>query len=265
MSKPRVIPSLRAAFTLIELLVVVAIIAILAGMLLPALAKAKGQAHRARCVANHKQLILTFQLYSDDQADRLVLNNPGAQKGTAWVDTTLHGDTPGFYDPTYLTDTKVAAFAHYIKTVPIYKCPAERTVFNHGGKTEEKLRSYSMNSFISSPKDSIYRSFQKMVDIKEPANTFVFIDTEPASICYSPFIVPNTTNAPWFQAPGAMHGKASVISFGDGHTELHKWRRPGSRGILKVDPHPPATDRADVLWLRDRATHDWEPFFWWMQ
>lgn len=69
-------------FTLIELLVVIAVIGILAGMLLPALAKAKEQGHRARCISNLHQVHVGVTLYAEDNNDSVhVLKDTGSTSG----------------------------------------------------------------------------------------------------------------------------------------------------------------------------------------
>ena len=78
----------RRAFTLIELLVVIAIIALLIGILLPALGKARTSAQSVRSLSNIRSNALIIQFYANDHRDEFV--NPFERKGCnnntrAWV------------------------------------------------------------------------------------------------------------------------------------------------------------------------------------
>ncbi|MHC4744312.1 MAG: type II secretion system protein [Planctomycetota bacterium] len=61
----------RGGFTLVELLVVIAIIALLMGILMPVLGKAKERARRVVCMGNVRQFITGIQMYSDGHDDYL--------------------------------------------------------------------------------------------------------------------------------------------------------------------------------------------------
>ena len=111
-------PNHTRAFTLTELLVVISIIAILTALVLPALGKGKAAGRRISCINNQKQLGLAWELYAQDNNEKLV-------DTCAWV-----GNLLVYYDdcirPELMLDPAKSLFAPYIRTLEIYKDPASR-------------------------------------------------------------------------------------------------------------------------------------------
>lgn len=79
----------RTKFTLIELLIVIAIIAILAGMLLPALNKARETARAIQCTSNMKTIGTVSAMYLSENEDVMFPNIDGSG-GSPWYNTDTH-------------------------------------------------------------------------------------------------------------------------------------------------------------------------------
>lgn len=133
MNKPE-----RSAFTLVELLVVVVIIAMLAGLLLPAVVRGRESARRAQCTNNQHELALALQQYENAKGQLPgYIDSFGGVQNLSWVTMVLtelgHPDLwKKWRDPNVPMANKYDPSSNDFARVdlPEAKCPSDSTVGN---------------------------------------------------------------------------------------------------------------------------------------
>jgi len=228
----------RSAFTLLELLAVLVVLALLASILAPALARTKPGNLAAQCLNNQRQLIIAWQMYGHDNNDCMPYNFHGGGTGSGgtgpygwgegWLDWSSASDNTNI---NLLTGSQPSLGA-YVAKASLYKCPAD--VFLSPTQRAlgwtARVRSVSGNIYLGpgnvsqGATDPIYKQqLLKVGDLRFPApsQTWVFLEEHPDSINDPAFFAPHQTS--WIDLPAGYHDDANTVAFADAHVETHKW------------------------------------------
>jgi prepilin-type N-terminal cleavage/methylation domain-containing protein len=230
----------RAAFTLIELLVVVAVIAILAAILLPALTASKEKAQQTYCINNQKQMGLAFFMYMDDHGGNVLPMDNGAVTefgGGYYPCPTLDENWNSFQGVSQaaalsniVSALEAGPLWPYAKNYHLYHCPGDlrdtrKTGDGFAWVTYSKSQNYGGESY--GDYWGAGASCMKASDITAPADTFVMAeDTDSRGIDVGTWVlnwITGTGNFTWEDPLAMYHVDADTWSFADGHALAHRW------------------------------------------
>jgi len=262
-----------SGFTLVELLLAISILVVLSTLMLPAVHSTRERTDRVQCLENQRQMILAWSLFAGDHQGRLPANGYSPAGGSTtqlrWIQGYLNPRVaPGdLTNERLLTNPEFAELAAYLPRASLYHCPADRPGGTSGREGNVRIRSYAMNAYMGwdgpvqrplRPGCRIYRNWEDL-DRSGPSRLMVFLDVNPASLCWPFFGVTMSgdADAQFFAYPGIQHAGGAQVAFADGHVEHHKWRdqrtlKPGN--ILFHAHDTPSPGNSDLAWLRSVAT-----------
>ena len=219
---------------------VIAIIAILAAMLLPALASAKAKAQRLACMNNMKQLQTAWIMYNGESGGKipscepfdpvtLNLNLNAWVRGVAaiLVPPGAFGQVdPGVLDCTNLNALALGTLFPFISAARSYRCPSDLRTVNG----VPYVRNYSMNNWMNGEPfadpannlDPTHRLFKSDSSILTPSQLYVLIDEDASTINDGMFVVYMNPAQGLQDQPARRHQTGYPLAFADGHAEIFK-------------------------------------------
>lgn len=227
----------RQGFTLIELLVVIAVIAILAGLLLPALARAKEKAKSIKCTSNEKQIVLAYLLYADDNADHLpVAGQPEPSMGAGWV-----APSRWFQEISPYISRLETSYTTLVAKGKVVVCPSAKIDKSIPKNIPgfEGYGGYGHNwAYLGyTPENSEKRlARQKTSIITKPVETAMngdSLDPGPGINWWDyGYIDPPSVTRDF---PYVRHGRGGNYAWADGHVALGRWRDMSTGKEGKLD------------------------------